>query len=174
VSTKTTARSLELSDAASAGYTLVEVMVALIVLSIGLLGVAGLQLVGLRGSLSAASRTQASYLADDIIDRMRANYVAARGPDGSGLPNLQYQLTMGATAPGTATTDATAIADLNTWLTELQTLPSGQGSISVDPATNIVTVTIQWVDTRGGDATLCTGAQLQNCVPLAFQTQTQI
>jgi type IV pilus assembly protein PilV len=154
------------------GYTLIEVMVALVVLSIGLLGVAGLQLVGLRNNLSASSRTQASYLADDIIDRMRSNYAAARGPDGSGVPNLQYQLTMGGTAP--AGTDPVAIADVTAWLAELQTLPQAQGSISVDPNTNIATITIQWLDTRGGDASLCTGANLQTCTPLTFQTQTQI
>jgi type IV pilus assembly protein PilV len=174
VSATSSASLLRASSAATAGYTLIEVMVALVVLSIGLLGVAGLQLVGLQRNLSASSRTQASYLAEDIIDRMRANYVAARGPDGSGLLSLQYQLTMGATAPASTTTDATAIADITTWLTELQTLPSGQVSIDVNKTTNIATVTIQWVDTRGGDETLCTGTQLQNCVPMTFQTQTQI
>jgi type IV pilus assembly protein PilV len=157
----------------AAGFTLIEVLVAVIVLSIGLLGVAGLQIVSLRGNLSAASRTQASYLADDIIDRMRSNYTAARGPDGSGLPNLQYQVVMGATVP-TAATDATAIADVAAWAVELQTLPSGQGSISVNQNTNIATVTIQWLDTRGGDTSLCTGANLQTCTPMTFQTQTQI
>jgi type IV pilus assembly protein PilV len=154
----------------AAGFTLIEVLVALVVLSIGLLGVAGLQIVGLRGNLSAASRTQASYLAEDIIDRMRANYVAARGPAGPG--HLQYQLLMGATAP--AGTDATAVQDVTDWLTELKTLPSGKASISVDASTNVVTVKIQWLDTRGGDSNLCTGTNLQNCVPLIFQTQTQL
>src|SRR5262249_20897818 len=154
------------------GFTLIEVLVALVVLSIGLLGVAGLQIAGLRGNLSAASRTQASYLADDIIDRMRANYTAARAPDGSGLPSLQYQTTMGATAPAGA--DPTAVADVAAWAAELQTLPAGQGSINVDANTNIVTITIQWLDTRGGDRSLCTGASLQNCTPMTFQTQTQI
>jgi type IV pilus assembly protein PilV len=148
------------------GFTLVETLVALVVLSIGLLGVAGLQLVGLRGNMSAASRTQATYFADDIIDRMRANYNVARGPDAA---HLQYQLAMGATASAAA--DPIALADVTAWLAELQTLPAGQGSISVDPATKVATVTIQWVDTRGGDSSLCTGS---TCVPLSFQTQTQL
>jgi type IV pilus assembly protein PilV len=156
----------------AAGYTLIEVLVALVVLSVGLLGVAGLQIVGLKGNLSAASRTQASYLAEDIIDRMRANYVAARGDSGTGAAFLQYQLTMGATAPSGA--DATAVADVTAWVAELQTLPSGQGSISVDGKTNIATVTIQWLDTRGGDPTLCSGANLATCTPMSFQTQTQL
>jgi type IV pilus assembly protein PilV len=153
----------------TAGFTLIEVLVALVVLSIGLLGVAALQMVGLKGNLSASLRTQASYLADDIIDRMRANYTAARGPAGSGL---QYQLGMGATAA--TGTDPTAVADVTAWVAELRTLPSGQGSISVDATTNIATVTIRWLDTRGGDVSECTGAQLDNCTPLQFQTQTQL
>ena len=148
------------------GFTLVEVLVALVVLSIGLLGVAGLQLVGLRGNLSASSRTQATYFADDIIDRMRANYDAARGPDAA---HLQYQLLMSA-AVSTAT-DPVALADVTAWLAELQTLPSGQGSISVDPVTRIATVTIQWLDSRGDDKSLCPAGV---CTPLSLQTQTQL
>jgi type IV pilus assembly protein PilV len=158
--------------AGDAGFTLVEVLVALVVLSIGLLGVAGLQIVGLRGNLSAASRTQASYLAEDIIDRMRANYVAARGPDGTGRPSLQYQTALGSTTPSGS--DPTAVADVAAWATELQALPSGQGSINVNANTNIATVTIQWLDTRGGDTNLCTGANLAVCTPMTFQTQTQL
>jgi len=154
----------------AAGFTMIEVLVALVVLSIGLLGVAGLQIVGLKGNLSAAFRTQASYLADDIIDRMRANYIAARGTGGSGL---QYTVAMGASAP-TGATDPTAIADVAAWAAELQTLPSGKGSISVDAVTSIATVTIQWVDTRGKDVSECTGANLDVCTPLTFQTQTQL
>jgi type IV pilus assembly protein PilV len=157
----------------AAGFTMIEVLVALVVLSIGLLGVAGLQIVGLKGNLSASFRTQASYLADDIIDRMRANYSAARGSDGTNPVFLQYQVTMGATAP-TGATDPTAIADVAAWATELQTLPSGRGSIAVNGTTNIATVTIQWVDTRGGDVSECTGANLDSCTPLTFQTQTQL
>jgi type IV pilus assembly protein PilV len=148
------------------GFTLVETLVALVVLSVGLLGVAGLQIFGLRGNMSAASRTLATYFADDIIDRMRANYDVARGPDAS---HLQYEVTMGATA--SSATDPIALADVTAWLAELQALPSGQGSISVNPVTRIATVTIQWVDTRGDDKSLCNAG---NCVPLTFQTQTQL
>jgi type IV pilus assembly protein PilV len=103
---------------ADKGFTLLEAMVALVVLSIGLLGVAGMQMVGLRANLSAASRTQASYLADDIIDRMRANNTTARG----GL----YNVAVGATLPGSTT----AQMDVQAWVLELQTLPGGQGSIT--------------------------------------------
>jgi len=52
---------------------LVEALVALVVLSIGLLGIAGLQITSLKANHGSATRTQAVYLAYDIIDRMRAN-----------------------------------------------------------------------------------------------------
>ena len=55
------------------GTTLVETLVALLVLSIGLLGVAALQLTSLRNNRSAHLRSQAQVMAYDITDRMRAN-----------------------------------------------------------------------------------------------------
>ncbi|MBS0418889.1 MAG: type IV pilus modification protein PilV [Proteobacteria bacterium] len=147
---------------AARGFTLIEALVALVVLSIGLLGVAGMQIAGLRANMSAASRTQASYLAADIVDRMRANNTNARS--GS------YNVGMGATLTGTST----AQTDVQTWVTELATLPSGQGSITVDPTTNIATVVIQWVDSRGGDSSACTGVNLDSCSPISFTTVTQL
>jgi type IV pilus modification protein PilV len=55
------------------GFTLIEVLVALFVLAIGLLGLAMLQTTGLRFNTNSYSRTQATLLAYDIMDRMRAN-----------------------------------------------------------------------------------------------------
>lgn len=59
-----------------AGLTMIEILVTLIVLSIGLLGMAALQLTGIRSANSSVYRTQATLLADDIAERMRANIVA--------------------------------------------------------------------------------------------------
>lgn len=55
------------------GFTLVEVLVTLLVLSIGLLGIAKLLLVSSRANDSAYMRTQATALAYSILDSMRAN-----------------------------------------------------------------------------------------------------
>ncbi len=55
------------------GFTLLEILVAVLVLSIGLLGIAGLQVTGLRFNHSAYARTQATLLAYELADRMRAN-----------------------------------------------------------------------------------------------------
>lgn len=58
------------------GFTLLEVLVALLVLSIGLLGLAALQTIGLKFNHQSYQRTQAVFQAYDIIDRIRANPAA--------------------------------------------------------------------------------------------------
>lgn len=57
----------------SAGATLIEVMIALVIMSIGLLGLASLQLTGISSNSNSEKRTQASIVANDLIERMRAN-----------------------------------------------------------------------------------------------------
>ena len=57
----------------SCGFTLIEVLVALVVLSIGLLGIAGLQAKSQQFSVNAYMHTQATVLAHDMLERMRAN-----------------------------------------------------------------------------------------------------
>ena len=54
------------------GFSLVEVLVAVLVLSVGLLGLAGLQIAGLRSNESARTRTQVVIAAYDLADRLRA------------------------------------------------------------------------------------------------------
>ena len=55
------------------GFSLLEVLIAIVVTSIGLLGLAAMQATGLRNNHSAYHRSQATVLAYDIADRMRAN-----------------------------------------------------------------------------------------------------
>ncbi len=63
------------------GFSLLEVLVAIVILSVGLLGIAGLQVKGLQVNHSSYMRTQATLLAYDMADRMRANIT--RQQDGS-------------------------------------------------------------------------------------------
>jgi type IV pilus assembly protein PilV len=71
------------------GFTLVEAVVALVVLAVGMLGIAGLYIEGLRSSHSALARTTAVNLAADMADRIRANPTAtvAYAGVGPGLNN---------------------------------------------------------------------------------------
>ena len=66
------------------GFSLIEVLVALLVLSIGLLGLAALQTTSLQYNTGSYFRTQATFLAYDIIDRMRANIAAVVDNDNNG------------------------------------------------------------------------------------------
>lgn len=58
---------------AQKGLTLLEILIALVVLSVGLLGIAGMQATGLRNNHAAYTKTQATALAMDMADRIRAN-----------------------------------------------------------------------------------------------------
>lgn len=119
------------------GFTLLEVLVAMLVLSIGLLGLAGLMAASLKNSHSAYYRTQATWMAYDALDRMRANrQVALAGG---------YNLSLG-DPPGGAGLAATDLAE---WVASLNgALPEGQGSIAVG-ANGTVTIIVQWNDSRG-------------------------
>jgi type IV pilus assembly protein PilV len=63
------------------GFSMLEVMVAVLVVSLGLLGLSGLQTVGLRNNASAGQRTIATQLAYDMADRMRANFASVIAGD---------------------------------------------------------------------------------------------
>lgn len=111
--------------------TLIEVLVTLVIISVGLLGVAALQLTTVRNNYDAFVRSQASMLASDILDRIRANRSQV----------ASYQVAVAATTPtGTAATQ-----DLTEWrATVAAQLTDGVGGIAFDSATNVVTVTVQW------------------------------
>ncbi|MFP5393688.1 MAG: type IV pilus modification protein PilV, partial [Gammaproteobacteria bacterium] len=59
------------------GFSLIEIMVTLVVMSIGLLGLGGIILTSMKNNQSAEARTQATVLVNDILDRMRANRTEA-------------------------------------------------------------------------------------------------
>ncbi len=67
----------------AAGFGLVEVLISLLVLSIGLLGVARLQIVGVRSTHGSFLRGQAIMFAYDMADRMRANRIAVVNASGT-------------------------------------------------------------------------------------------
>lgn len=63
------------------GFTLIEILITVIVLSIGLLGLAGLQISGLRANMSSETRSKATVLANDIAERMRTNPLGVHNDD---------------------------------------------------------------------------------------------
>lgn len=121
------------------GFTLLEIMISVFVLSVGLLGLAGLQMTGLKNNHSAQIRTEATVQAYDILDKMRLNKVAAKAGN--------YDIALTASAPSGTTLEDT---DRASWLTNLvNALPTGDGAIAT--AAGVTTVTVQWDDSRGSN-----------------------
>lgn len=133
------------------GFTLIEVLIATVVLAIGLLGLAGLQVTSLRNNQSAYNRSQATQLAYDIADRIRANVAGAATytaitPISTATAKANCKNTTGCSTADMAEND---LFEWNAAITTPGILPSGVGTITfVDP---VYTVTINWDDNRDGD-----------------------
>lgn len=131
------------AKARSAGFSLIEVLVALVVFSIGLLGLARLQMAGLKNATSAATRLEAVNLSYDVLERMRANRTQALAG--------RYVVAIG----GASSAGGVAQADVEAWKAALAAgLPDGDGAIEANG--RIVTITVQW--SEGWDANLANGA----------------
>ncbi|QIT56615.1 type IV pilus modification protein PilV [Aquisalimonas sp. 2447] len=130
------------------GYSLLEILIAVLVLSIGLLGLAGLQTTSLQSNQSAAQVSQATFLAQDILDRMRANPGAARQGN--------YDIGFG-TSSSDMGNSPLARADLREWLQQMEAaLPGTTGdgcngdcgaAIQVN-GDGRAEITLRWVDER--------------------------
>lgn len=126
---------------AEKGFGLVEVLVSMLVLGIGILGMLGLQLNAMKFNQTAAFRTQATFLAYDIADRMRAN--APRAIAGS------YNTALADTPPSGSTIAET---DLRQWKNAIATqLPAGKGSVTRS-SDGLYTIAVQWDETKVGGA----------------------
>jgi len=116
----------------SAGFTMVEVLVALVVLAIGLLGIAGLLLTSLQSGRTATYRTQAVNLAADLADRIRMNRTATGGY-GTLFDDAVIMVPACDTTGGCSDAELAA-TDLSRWKATLaQLLPNGQGQVVVTP-----------------------------------------
>lgn len=97
------------------GMTLLEVLIAIVVLSIGLLGLAGLQVQGLRNIQVAGSHAQAAMLANDLVERIHLNaegvadYVGLTSAscDGSTLARRDYCAVLAKATGGDINSDGT-------------------------------------------------------------------
>jgi type IV pilus assembly protein PilV len=130
----------------SAGFSMIEVLVALIVLALGLLGFALLQTMNLRYAQSANYRTHATNLAYDLLDLARANRV---------LINQYTQVTPGSFAGVTGrncatTTGATdPAANIAAWRCKVRAALGEDALAEVTvPNPGEVNVRIQWGDER--------------------------
>jgi type IV pilus assembly protein PilV len=125
---------------------MVEALVALVVLCVGMLGIASLYVVTLRSSGSAISRMQAVNLAADIGDRIRANRNARAAYAGAPAENGDDCV-----GPDESCTPAEMAAhDLFLWQQQIQATLPGEptGTIAVDTGTTptTYTITVTWLD----------------------------
>jgi len=121
------------------GFTLIEVLVALVVLSIGMLGIGSMYVQTLGTSRTTRLRAQAVNLMTDIADRVRVNRLAQGAYEGPAADN-------GCDPDGGAdcTPDQMAAQDLLVWQAQLaELLPGGEGAIDFNGATDPPTYTIQ-------------------------------
>jgi type IV pilus assembly protein PilV len=130
---------------AQRGFSLLEVLVALLVLSIGLLGLAALQTMGLKFNTQSYQRTQAVLNAYDIIDRIRANPAGMAGGnyDDIGIAATPPTLPTCGTAPGCNPAQM-ADYDVAQWKVSLaQLLTEGRGAVCRgDLAADLSTCTV--------------------------------
>jgi type IV pilus assembly protein PilV len=134
---------------AQRGATMVELLVALLIFSFGMLGVAGLQTKTIAFSQSSLFRSQASSLTDDILDRMRADRIGAMGGRwNTSIDDLAAEVSVSGT--GIVTTDLAA------WKQEVERLlPEGRASVAVavgGAGAGEVRIIIRWADSRDTNA----------------------
>lgn len=139
------------------GFTLVEALVSLLILSIGLLGLAGLQASGLRSNQGAYARSQAVILAQDAMERILAN-PAETSAALAGGGNSAYQLARGTdptSPPDCENSDCspTALAqyDVATWKQAITNLLPG-GDASIVRNGSIFAITVFWDEQHTGNA----------------------
>lgn len=158
------------------GFSLIELLVAVLVMGIGVLGVTALQMVSLQNNRAALERAEAVQLAYDMMDRVRAN------------PGTAYAIAVGTAPP--AATDCTANTctaaqmadfDLASWKCQLGNfhtdaactgfrgagvlppetdqpgLPQGDGSVAA--AGGVMTVAVQWMSFDGTVQTVTIDSQ---------------
>ena len=123
------------------GAGLIEVLVAVLIMAIGLLGIAAMQATALRNSQSALERSQAVVQTYSIVDAMRANREAA----------LAGSYNMGMTCEPPGAGGSLVANDQSNWINDLQSSMGSTacGQVGCD-AEGACTITVEWDDSRAG------------------------
>jgi type IV pilus assembly protein PilV len=142
------------------GFSLIEAMVAIVVMALGILGILGVQLRTLTDNQTGVRRAQAVRLIEDLSERLKAN------PDAIGNASA-YESSWGATLstptncsvatgfPGTSCTPAQLAAyDIDRWIRSVRAaLPLGDAAIFISPSdTRELGVMIAWRANERGDS----------------------
>ena len=119
------------------GMTLIEVLIALLILAVGLLGAAAIQLNALKYTDSARMISQASFIAYDMLDRIRANAAA------------DYAWGRAERAPASSASASVRDLDLHDFEANIRGFAGESAKGSVVVSDDQVTVSITWDDSRG-------------------------
>ena len=130
------------------GISLLEVLIALVVLSIGLLGLAQLQVTGIKQNQDAWLRSQATNLTYDMLDRLRVNRNAARGGNYDQAFPAQVACVRNRQNLAIPAGANLATRDLIEWNNIVAcSLPDGRGQI-IHHGNNQFTVEVRWNEDR--------------------------
>ena len=122
------------------GLGMIEILVALLILSIGLLGLAAMQVTSTKMTVQAQQKTQAILLAQDMIERVRANRDNAGAYGDIAVTENDSCATDFSTAAGNV-----ADNDAAEWTNSVRCLlANGQGDVTVNTATSTVVVDLSW------------------------------
>ncbi|MDX1634642.1 MAG: type IV pilus modification protein PilV [Marinobacter sp.] len=124
------------------GVSMIEVLVTAVVFSVGLLGVASLQIYGLKMNTNADIRTRATLLAGDIVERIRAN------PGQWDQYNFGFDDCAQAATRGPGESVSIVATDTRQWCRRMgRELPQASAAVVVDQG--VTTVTIRWLEREG-------------------------
>ncbi|NUU37229.1 type IV pilus modification protein PilV [Pseudomonas sp. C2B4] len=124
------------SKPAQEGMTLIEVLVALLILSVGLLGAAAIQLNALKYTDSSRMTSQASFIAYDMMDRIRANAAA------------DYTVT----PPTSGNLSIARDQDLYDFTSNIVSFGGATATGSISLNQRVYTITITWDDSRAANS----------------------
>lgn len=135
----------------SAGFTLLEVLVALLVISIGLLGMAGVQALSINNTNTARMRGIAAIKAESLAAAMHANTAYWQNVSGTVSQSTVLALNTGSCGSSTCTASQVAGYDAAQWSSELSSsqmaLPSASGTFSCTSSTTApvsCTISVSW------------------------------
>lgn len=136
----------------STGFSLIEILVTLLIISIALLGAAGMQSQSMKLNQGGQFRTQAVFLVADLVERMDANKPGAiNGGYVLNTSSTANTLSTACSTGGTCTSAALATYDLSAWQNVVAaTLPQSSWAVVQDVTGNPSTyrITINWVERK--------------------------
>lgn len=133
------------------GFSLIEVLIALLILAIGVLGIAALQFKGLKYSHDSFLRSQINFLAYDIGELMRSNRSNAASYTAGGVYTVAIPTTAGACNYATA---SNATNDLACWHRRIDAAIPPGSTANITTFGSLYTVALAWTDREGTTKTI--------------------